>query len=84
MLKEELSIHNTRVSGANWEWANTYFITRVDCCSSGSPPLISHQLNKQSVEHEPLSEAQLAEISIQVQRYLDGSLMGISVKPLRT
>ncbi|XP_034428251.1 kinesin-like protein KIF9 isoform X2 [Hippoglossus hippoglossus] len=40
-------------------------------------------LNIQSIEHEPLSEAQLAEISIQVQSYLDGSLMEISVMSIR-
>ncbi|CAB1447388.1 unnamed protein product [Pleuronectes platessa] len=40
-------------------------------------------LKNQSVEHEPLSEAQLAEISTEVQSYLDGSLMEISVKSIR-
>ncbi|XP_060950278.1 kinesin-like protein KIF9 [Limanda limanda] len=40
-------------------------------------------LNKQCVEHEPLSEAQLAEISTEVQSYLDGSLMEITVISIR-
>lgn len=39
-----------------------------------------HQLKQPSITEKPLSEAQLAEISSQVQRYLEGSLEEISVR----
>uniref|UniRef100_A0A3Q1H0X4 Kinesin-like protein n=1 Tax=Anabas testudineus TaxID=64144 RepID=A0A3Q1H0X4_ANATE len=40
-------------------------------------------VNRPSTTYEPLSEAQQAEISSQVQRYLDGSLKEISITSIR-
>lgn len=40
---------------------------------------MTHQVRRPSITYEPLSEAQLADINSQVQRYLDGSLKEISV-----
>lgn len=38
------------------------------------------QVNRPNIPYEPLSEAQLAEVDSEVQRYLDGSLKEISVR----
>uniref|UniRef100_A0A3Q3F715 Kinesin-like protein n=1 Tax=Labrus bergylta TaxID=56723 RepID=A0A3Q3F715_9LABR len=40
-------------------------------------------VNRQGITYEPLSEAQLAEIKSQVQRYLEGSLKEISILSVR-
>ncbi|XP_056219631.1 kinesin-like protein KIF9 isoform X2 [Seriola aureovittata] len=40
-------------------------------------------VRRPSITYEPLSEAQLAEINSQVQRYLDGSLKEISITSIR-
>ncbi|XP_060920514.1 kinesin-like protein KIF9 [Labrus mixtus] len=40
-------------------------------------------VNRQRITYEPLSEAQLAEIKSQVQRYLEGSLKEISILSVR-